>query len=343
MYLLKIWYNYGAMIEINITENEDRQRLDRFLKKYLVKAPLSLIYKMIRKDIKLNGHRAKEDTMLAAGDVVSLYLSEEEVAALSQKETRVAAKRQFTICYEDDYLIVVNKPFGLLVHGDSTEKKDTLANQVVDYLIEKGSYCPRVERTFTPSPVHRLDRNTTGLVVFGKNSQALRVLSAMLKEGGGIKKFYYTIVFGQLAEMLHLKGRLYKDEGENKSSVLPQTSTKGKYIETIARPVASENGYTLVEIELVTGRSHQIRAHMQSAGYPLIGDTKYGKGSVNSALRRRIDLSTQLLHAGRLEVCQAPPPLDYLNGTQINAPLPPSWKEIEIELFGKEILTHGTK
>ncbi len=331
------------MIEIKVTENESRQRLDRFLKKYLAKAPLSLIYKMIRKDIKLNGHRAKEDTMLVTGDVINVYLSEEEVASLSEKQTRVAAKRQFTICYEDENLIVVNKPFGLLVHGDSVEKKDTLANQVVDYLIEQGSYSPRNERTFTPSPVHRLDRNTTGLVVFGKNSQALRVLSSMLKEGGGVKKFYYTIVFGQLTETLHLKGKLYKDEGQNKSTVLPQTSSKGKYIETIARPLAAQNGYTVVEVELVTGRSHQIRAHLQSAGYPLIGDTKYGKGSVNSTLRKRIDLSTQLLHAGRLEICDAPSPLDYLNRTQIKAPLPQSWKDIEEKLFGKEILPHGIK
>jgi 23S rRNA pseudouridine955/2504/2580 synthase len=326
------------MVNITITSNEDRQRLDRFLKKYLCNASLSMIYRMVRKDIKVNGRRAKEDSMLVEGDVVSIYLSENDIEDLSRKKKRTRSKRQFTICYEDENIIVVNKPFGLLVHGDSTEKKDTLANQVVDYLIEQGSYSPRTERTFTPSPVHRLDRNTTGLVLFGKNSQALRTFSAMFKEDGSVKKFYYTIVFGELKEALHLKGKLYKDEERNKSSVLPESSVKGKYIETLARPIFATSQYTLTQVELVTGRSHQIRAHLQSAGFPLIGDTKYSKAALNNSLPQCLPLSTQLLHAGRLEICDAPEPLSYLNGKIIKAPLPQTWQEIEIELFGKEIL-----
>lgn len=329
------------MVNITITTNEDRQRLDRFLKKYLCNASLSMIYRMVRKDIKVNGRRVKEDTMLVEGDVVSIYLSEEDISDLSRKKRRAKAKRQFTVCYEDENIIVVNKPFGLLVHGDSTEKKDTLANQVVDYLIEQGAYSPRTERTFTPSPVHRLDRNTTGLVLFGKNSQALRSFSAMFKEDERVKKFYYTIVFGELGEPLHLKGKLHKDEEKNKSSVLPATSPKGKYIETLVRPIFAANRYTLVEVELVTGRSHQIRAHLQSAGFPLIGDKKYGKATLNDALPKNMDLSTQLLHAGRLEICDAPAALSYLNGKIIKAPLPGTWQEIKTELFGKEILINN--
>jgi len=329
------------MVNITITSNEDRQRLDRFLKKYLCNASLSMIYKMVRKDIKVNGRRAKEDTMLAEGDVVSIYLLEEDIADLSQKKKRIKSKRQFTICYEDENILVVNKPFGLLVHGDAIEKKNTLANQVVDYLIEQGSYSPRTERTFTPSPVHRLDRNTTGLVLFGKNSPALRAFSAMFKEDGHVRKFYYTIVFGALKEKLHLKGRLYKDEERNKSSVLPETSQKGKYIETLVAPIFATSEYTLVEVELVTGRSHQIRAHLLSAGFPLVGDAKYGKAILNDSLPKHVELSTQLLHAGRLEIEDAPGPLSYLNGKGIKAPLPPTWKEIEMELFGKEIFIDG--
>ncbi len=328
------------MIEITVTSNDDSQRLDRFLKKYLSEAPLSMIYRMIRKDIKVNGRRAGEDTMLAAGDVITFYISQEQLDALAGTKKRVTAKRQFTIAYEDDDVIVVGKPFGLLVHGDSSEKKDTLANQVVDYLIREGSYSPRTERTFVPSPVHRLDRNTTGLVLFGKNSAALRTLSAMLREDG-VRKFYQTIVIGSLREELHLIGKLHKDPEENKSRVYDAGDPRGKPIETIVRPVHTGSDYSLVDVELVTGRSHQIRAHLQSAGYPLICDTKYGWASANRALQKKINWSTQLLHAGRLEIVQAPPPLEHLNGLEIKTPVPPFWKEIQLALFNKEIIGNG--
>ncbi|MDD4445686.1 MAG: RluA family pseudouridine synthase [Eubacteriales bacterium] len=328
------------MIEIIVTSNDDNQRLDRFLKKYLSEAPLSMIYRMIRKDIKVNGRRVGEDTMLAAEDVVTFYISPEQLAALTKKKKRVAAKRQFTIAYEDEDVIVVGKPFGLLVHGDSSEKKDTLANQVVDYLIREGSYSPRTERTFTPSPVHRLDRNTTGLVVFGKNSPALRTLSFMLRENG-VRKFYQTIVVGSLSEELHLKGKLHKDPAENKSRVFDAEDSRGKPIETIVRPVYTGPDYSVAEVELVTGRSHQIRAHLQSAGYPLICDTKYGWATANRVLQKKIAWSTQLLHAGRLMIVQAPPPLEHLNGLEITTPVPPFWKEIQLALFDKEILHNG--
>lgn len=278
--------------------------------------------------------------MLAAGDVIAFYISQEQLDALAKTKKRVAAKRQFTIAYEDDDVIVVGKPFGLLVHGDSSEKKDTLANQVVDYLIRAGSYSPRTERTFTPSPVHRLDRNTTGLVVFGKNSAALRTLSAMLRENG-VRKYYQTIVIGALREELHLKGKLHKDPQENRSRVYDENDPRGKIIETIVRPVYTGSDYSLVDVELVTGRSHQIRAHLQSAGYPLICDTKYGWATANRALQKRIDWSTQLLHAGRLEIVQAPPPLEHLNGLEISTPVPSFWKEIQLALFDKEIIGNG--
>ena len=326
------------MREVTITANDAGQRLDRFLKKYLCNAPLSLIYKAVRKDVKVNGRRAKEETALSEGDVLQIYLSEEDLNALTQKKRRSVPKRQFTVAYEDENVLAVCKPFGLLVHGDSSEKKDTLANQVVDYLIEKGDYVPRLEKSFVPSPVHRLDRNTTGLVVFGKNAQALRILSAALAEDSGFTKFYSTIVCGSLKKDLHLKNKLLKDEKTNKVRVLPEASAEGKYIETIARPLYTDGRFTLVEVQLVTGRSHQIRAHLKHAGYPLIGDAKYGDRSVNAQIADRTGLTTQLLHAGRLVFTGLEEPLAYLNGVQAEAPLPPQWAFIQKELFGKEIL-----
>ena len=326
------------MREVTITANDAGQRLDRFLKKYLCNAPLSLVYKAVRKDVKVNGKRAKEETVLAEGDVLQIYLPDADLDALTRKKRMSAPKRQFTVAYEDGNVLIVCKPFGLLVHGDSSEKKDTLANQAIDYLIEKGDYVPRLEKSFVPSPVHRLDRNTTGLVVFGKNARALRILSAALAEDSGFTKYYFTIVCGALRKELHLKSRLIKDEKTNKVRIVPVSAAEGKIIETIARPLYTDGRFTLTEVELVTGRSHQIRAHLKDAGYPLIGDAKYGDRRINAQIADRTGLTTQLLHAGRLVFTGLPEPLTYLNGQQAEAPFPPQWAFIQKELFGKEIL-----
>ena len=325
------------MREIIIEKNDSQQRLDRFLKKYLAKAPLFRVYTAIRKDCKINGKRQKEDYMLSEGDVLQLYIMDSELEGYIQKTRKRNAKRQFSVVYEDDNLIIVTKPFGLLVHGDKNEKKDTLANQVVDYLIETGAYVPRMEKSFTPSPVHRLDRNTTGLVVFGKTAEALRILSAAMQEDGPVSKYYRTIVTGQLTEELDLKNRLLKDEERNTVRILPQTAADGKYIETKVRPLGGNRNYTVVEVELVTGRSHQIRAHLKSAGFPLIGDVKYGDRRVNRYMEEHFALTTQLLHAYRLVFGEVPAPLDYLTGREFTAPLPGDFMVIETGLFGKEI------
>lgn len=319
------------MKEIRIEVNDAGQRLDRFLKKYLCNLPLSGVYKCIRKDVKVNGKRAKEEYMLLEGDVLNLYVSDADFEAWTKKKAHKKAKRQFTIAYEDDNMLIVGKPFGLLVHGDKTEKKDTLANQVVDYLIANGSYNPRLEKTFVPSPVHRLDRNTTGLVVFGKTAEALRELSRMFREehDESVRKFYYTIVHGKVDKEYHLKNKLVKNEEKNKGMVLPESDERGKYIETIVRPVYYNQNYSLVEVELVTGRSHQIRAHLASIKHPLVGDMKYGGKEIRSkqgtwALGR----TTQALHAAKL----------IINGNEYSTPLPEAWNNMQMELFGKEII-----
>ncbi len=324
------------MIKLQITENDDRQRLDRFLRKYFKNAPLSRIYKMIRKDVKLNGKRAGEDTMLCAGDELTVYISEEEAESLCRSRRPAGVKKQFRIAYEDENIIVVEKPFGLLVHGDEREKKNTLANQVVDYLIEKGDYVPRRERTFVPSPVNRLDRNTTGLVLFGKNSRTLQSLNRMMREKGYVEKYYLTIVSGRLQKPLTLSDYLTKDHDKNIVKVWRDkdpSGNEGKAIETIARPVAWAKGFTLVEVELVTGRTHQIRAHMQKAGYPVIGDEKYGDPAVNARIRREYGLSTQFLHAYRLAFSSALPPLEYLAGKTVTAPLTDFMETIRAGIF----------
>lgn len=323
------------MIKLTITENEENQRLDRFLKKYFKSAPLSYIYKLIRKDVKLNGKRAKIETLLANGDELCIYISEDEAQSYQERKERPMAKKQFHIAYEDDNVVIVEKPFGLLTHGDHLEKKNHLANQVAGYLADKGEYKPGRERTFVPSPVNRLDRNTTGLVIFGKNNKALQSLNQMIREKGYVSKYYLTVVAGNLKKELQLKDKMEKDGDKNLVTVLDMEEEHGKIMETIARPLQYAGGYTLVEVELVTGRTHQIRVHLANAGYPIIGDVKYGDRRVNREVDMEFGLTTQFLHAYRLAFHDGIEPLGYLKGKEIIGELPPYLERIKLALFEK--------
>lgn len=329
------------MQEINITANDSGRRLDRFLRKYLAKASLSEIYKIIRKDVKVSGKRRDNSYVLCEGDVLSLYLSDEAIARMTGgADTKHSAagghkaKKQFRVVYEDSSILAVDKPYGLLTHGDSHEKKNHLANQVKDYLIETGDYDPRSEKVFSPAPANRIDRNTTGLVLFGKTSASLKSLNEMIREDM-ISKYYLTIVHGHLTREMTLTGTLTKDSDANKVAIA-DGSDSGLSITTIVRPVelfSYGNGYkaTLAEVQLVTGRSHQIRAHLASIGHPVIGDTKYATPSVRKAndyIGRVFHLTTQLLHAYRIVFEDTTDELSYLKGKQLKADVPPAFARI---------------
>ena len=347
-------YN-SYVIYLEISKNEGDQRLDRYLRKYLSAAPLSLIYKIIRKDIKVNGSRKSEKYMLQEGDLVSIYMSQEDFDGYSAKPKRKRAKRQFGIAYEDENVLIVNKPYGLLTHGTREEKQNHLANQVLDYLIETGEYIPSKNKTFSIAPANRLDRNTTGLVAFGKTASALRELNRLIKETGVVEKYYLTILYGELKEPLKLKGGLLKDQERNKVAVIAledEAEDRGraaqavKYAETWVTPILSENGYTFARVRILTGRTHQIRAQLAAAGYPLLGDVKYlAEGKASSAKRSSSAgkpaprLNTQLLHAAELSFVfegsgQDESSLCYLDGLKVKAEMPEDFQNVLSGIFG---------
>lgn len=330
------------MIILKIEKNEEEQRLDRFLRKYFRKASLGRIYKMIRKDVRINGKRVAIETFLSEGDQVEIFISDEEAESYRETKKTVRALRQFAIAYEDNHMLVVSKPYGLLTHGDINEKKNTLANQVLGYLTEKGDYHPRTEKTFVPSPVNRLDRNTTGLVIFGKDAETLKRLNQMIRERDSVEKYYMTIVAGNLKESLVLRDTMVKDRKTNTVTIQAEPDDDGKWMESRIKPIshslpmpkredgkqAKENAYTLVEVQLITGRSHQIRAQLAAAGFPIIGDTKYGNPHSNRLMKAKFGLTTQLLHAYKL----------IINGTVVEAPIPDTFSNIVgVLIHGNEI------
>lgn len=356
------------MIKLTVGRNDAEQRLDRFLRKYLKNASLGRIYKIIRKDVRINGSRAgiHNETIIKEGDELSLYINDEELLRYTGKSGahapgsglgsggREAMSKHGShsvpdIVYEDENILAVTKPYGLLTHGDGREKKRTLVNQAVDYLIAKGEYIPRIEHSFTPAAVNRLDRNTTGIVLFGKNAASLRALNAMIRDKDAVSKYYITVLCGELSEELQLEGELVKDEARNIVTVTGtrdksgaelqnpparRTGAAARRIMTIARPLVSRGGFTLAEIELVTGRTHQIRAHMASAGFHVLGDTKYGDPVQNRLAAQRYGLKAQLLHARRLVINKPQPPLEQLKDKEFNSPLPKQAADVCMDIFG---------
>lgn len=315
-----------SMVKLIITENEGNQRLDRFLRKYLKRAPLSMIYKLIRKDVKVNGKRGHEDTVLQAGDSLVIYIPDDKLAELTAPVKKQKARRSFGIVYEDENVIVVNKPSGLLTHGDSHEKKNTLVNQVCGYLQDKGEYNPSVERTFAPAPANRLDRNTSGLVIFGKTAEALRELTEIIRDKENVRKIYMALVAGRMDGAADIDSRLVKNESTNKVRVAPDG--EGQSARTIVTGIRPGDEMSLVEVNLITGRTHQIRVHLSSAGHPVAGDPKYGSDKLNRRIRDKYGVTSQLLHAARLEMGGLDGSLAYLAGRVFEAPLPESFGKI---------------
>ena len=297
------------MKEFIIQKNEENQRFDKYLKKLLPNASTSFLYKMMRKkNIVINKKKVEGNEKLKAGDVVQLFLSDEtfekfhvdlEMLKKEYDSLKSLTLKGMKIIYEDSEMIVADKPYNML--SQKSTVKDISANEyLLGYMIGKGELSFEEFQTFKPSVVNRLDRNTTGLLLFGKTLNALQELGEGIRERS-IEKYYRAIVFGELKEALELKGYLLKDEKTNKVSYHKEQIDGSDYIETGVKPLQCNNGLTLVEIHLVTGKTHQIRLHLSTIGHPILGDMKYGEAKINKKYYESHKVNHQLLHAYRLE------------------------------------------
>lgn len=314
------------MKEIIVTANEAGQRLDKLLAKYLNEAPKSFFYKMLRKkNIVLNGKKASGNEKLAVGDSVKLFLSDETIAKFSKTEI-VHTGQKLDILYEDEHVLFLNKPAGML--SQKAESNDTsLVEHIISYLLESSQLKEEDLRTFRPSICNRLDRNTTGLVAAGKSLAGLQEMGALFQKRS-LKKYYRCLVAGEIKEKQYIQGWLVKDQEANKVTVLSSGQPDALPIETEYEPICSNGRYTLLEVHLITGRTHQIRAHLASEGHEIIGDYKYGNRKLNDSFQKKYGLKSQLLHAYRLEMPVCKGVLSELSEKKIVAPLPELFSRI---------------
>lgn len=318
------------MRELTIQKGEGNQRLDKFLAKYMDKAPKSFFYKMLRKkNIKLNGKKAEGNEKLMEGDTIVLYLAEETIDSFRTKplSSKREGKRQETgsrhqqvpVLYEDENVIFMNKPSGMLTQ--KAKKEDYSLNDWLLQHVEEKRTQSLGNIVVKPSVCNRLDRNTSGLVIGGLSLIGLQTMSELLKSRT-IDKYYVTIVKGQVKSSSHLKGWLIKDEKRNLVTLSKVRQEGGVLIETEYEPLCVGDTVTLLKVHLITGRTHQIRAHLASIGHPVVGDTKYGDSVLNRQFRNKYKVQDQVLHSYELKFQTVKGELSYLSNKTFKAPIP---------------------
>jgi len=302
------------MRSITIDANDAGRRVDRFMGRFFSAMPKSMIYKSLRKKcVRVNGKHVGCEYILAAGDVVNFYIKDEFFPQQTDVHAFMTAPSGLDILYQDEHIILINKPVGLMVHDDISGSADTLINRLKHYLYLAGEYNPGAQSTFAPALCNRIDRNTAGIVIAAKNAEALRAMNYKIKHRE-LVKLYLCMIRGHISPpSAELSGYLTKNGDANTVSVSAESSGDAKSIITRYKTIAEKGADTLLEVDLVTGRSHQIRAHLASVGHPISGDNKYGN---------RNESGKQMLCAYKLRFSEdcLPSCLDYLNG-----------KEFEIE------------
>lgn len=336
-----------------VQQNEAGQRLDKLLLKLLDKAPKSFIYKMLRKkNIVLNGKKADGSEKLALQDEVTLFLSEDTMEQFSgtidTTEVEQNPGEPLDIIYEDKHILMINKPLGML--SQKAEKEDiSLVEYLISYLLSTKQITIEELKSFRPGVCNRLDRNTSGLLVAGKSLIGLQEISRLLKDRT-LDKYYLCIVKGKMEEKKRIEGYLSKDEEKNAVTVHPIQTEGSEFICTEYEPILytgttyprndedrTKGSFTLLQVKLITGRSHQIRAHLASLGYPVIGDYKYGDQKTNHYFKLKYGLDHQLLHSFRMVFPVLTGELSYLSGREFMAEEPEVFLRIKKDLFDYSI------
>lgn len=326
---------------IVVSKNEAGQRFDKLLGKHLNLAPKSFLYKMLRKkNITLNGKKADGSEKVQIGDEVKLFLSEDTIQKFSssyQEQTQhqpdivSEVGTSLGIIYEDEHILILNKPVGML--SQKAQQTDvSVVEHVIAYLLSTKQITLEELNTFRPSICNRLDRNTSGLMIAGKTLVGLQTMASAFKERS-LHKYYRCIVKGRIEQKQCIQGYLVKDERANKVSIVTTKSDSSDYIETEYEPVQSANGYTLLSVRLITGKTHQIRAHLSSIGHPILGDTKYGAQSVNDWCKKTYGLKHQLLHSYQMELPELNNELHGVSGQIFVANEPKQFLRIQSDLF----------
>lgn len=305
---------------ITVHKQEEGQRLVKLLGAYLKEAPNSFFYKMLRKkNITLNGKKADGTEKLKCGDEIRLFLSDETYEKFAGK---VQPREKFpmaklNIVYEDSNVIFINKPAGMLSQK-SVPSDVSLNEYLLGYLEKSGQWKQEESKAFRPSVCNRLDRNTSGMVICGKSMAGLQQMAALLKDRS-LHKYYLCLVKGVMTESQHLEGYLLKDENSNQVKIFQKETEGAAHIITEYEPLYTDGEATLLKVTLVTGKSHQIRAHLSSIGHPIIGDPKYGDRKVNAFFRETHGIKNQMLHAWKLTFPELAEPLDNLSEKSFEA------------------------
>ena len=299
------------MREFVINSSENGLTLEKYVFKVLKTAPMSFVYKLFRKkDIKVNGHHQDKKYRLVTDDVVAIYITDQQFEEFEKdKALNPNLKIKDWIIYEDNNVLFINKPRGLLVQK-SSPNDESLDQLVVEYLMATNQYDPNKEKGFVPGPAHRLDRNTSGLVAFGKNHDSLNLLFELFKNHDLINKHYLALVVGQVEkEKDTIDAPLLKDEENN----LVRVSKNGKTAKTVYKLLKRYKDYSLLDVTLLTGRTHQIRVHMAYINHPIVGDSKYGNFEVNKLFKQQFGFSSQFLHAYKMGFGDLPESLSNLS------------------------------